>query len=143
MLEDVAVIKVSARIAVEADDDAGDRGGGTVDGVLPALFIEVGRGSRREIACSLIILIFEDVEDTAIENLEANEMQVHGVGVFGEVDELPDLGGVELWGFGDGLVPMLVVEQHEHGVADFVEVFVEGNRACDCGGRFGDPVYGA
>ncbi len=33
-------------------------------------------------------------------------------GVVDEVDEVPDFGGVEEWGFGDGHVPVSVVEEH-------------------------------
>jgi hypothetical protein len=61
-------------------------------------------------------------------------VEVHGVGVFGEVDELPDLGGVELGSLGDGLVPVLAVEQHDHGASDVVLVFVEGDGAGGDGG---------
>jgi hypothetical protein len=35
-----------------------------------------------------------DIEGAAVEDLEADEVQMHGVRVFGEVEELPDLGGV-------------------------------------------------
>ena len=37
----------------------------------------------------------EDVELAAVEDLEAHQVEVHGVDVLGEIDELPDLGGVE------------------------------------------------
>ncbi len=70
-------------------------------------------------------------------------MQVHGVRVFGEIDELPDLGGVEFGSFSDGLVPVLAVEQHEHGVADLVEILVERNGASGDGGGFGGAIDGA
>ena len=55
------------------------------------------------------------VEGAAVEDLEAHQVEVHGVGVFGEVDELPDFGGVELRKLGGGLVPVLAVDEHDHG----------------------------
>ena len=63
--------------------------------------------------------------------------------VIGEIDELPDFGGIELRGLGDGLVPVLAVEQHEHGIADLVAVFVEGDGSGGYGGGLGDAVDGA
>ena len=39
---------------------------------------------------------------------------------------------------GDGLVPVLAVEQHQHGVADLVLVLVEGDGAGGDGGGLGD-----
>ena len=62
----------------------------------------------------LVRQVLAGVEGAAVEDLEAHEVEVHGVGVFGEVDELPDLGGVEFGGLGDGLVPALAVEEHDH-----------------------------
>ena len=73
-----------------------------------------GGGEEAELLCALV---GEDVEDAAVEDLEAHQVEVHGVGVLGEIDELPDLGGVEAGLLGDGLVPVLAVEQHDHGVA--------------------------
>src|ERR1700722_5982290 len=92
---------------------------------------------------TLVVLIGKDVEDAAVENLEANEVQVHGVKILGQIDELPDFGGVKTRCFDDGFMPVLAVEQHEHRVADLVAVFVEGDRAGGYGGGFGDAVDGA
>src|SRR5580704_2733160 len=89
---------------------------------------------------SLVVLIGEDIEDAAVEYLETNEVEVHGVKVLGQIDELPDFSGVETRCFGDGFMPVLAVEQHEHGVADLVAVFVEGDRASGYSGGIGDAV---
>src|SRR5271170_1977241 len=89
---------------------------------------------------SLIVLIGEDIEDAAVEDLEANEVEMHGMKVLGQIDELPDFSGVEARCFGDGFMPVLAVEQHEHRVADLVAVFVESDRASGYGGGFGDAV---
>ncbi len=65
-------------------------------------------------------------------------MDMHGVRVFCLVDELPDFGGVEFGKLGGGLVPVLVVDEHDHGVLEAVLILVEGDGAGgDCGG-FGD-----
>ncbi len=65
-------------------------------------------------------------------------MKVDGVGVVGEVDEVPDFGGVEERSLGDGHVPVSVVEQHGDGTLDCVVDFDEGEVAGLDGGRFGD-----
>ena len=59
--------------------------------------------------------VLECVEGAAVEDLEAHKMEVHGVRVFCLVDELPDLGGVEFWKLGGGLVPAFVVESMTMG----------------------------
>ena len=81
------------------------------------------------IAQRALCLIVEGVEAAAVEDLEADQVEMDGVGVVGEVDELPDLGGVEDGLFGDGLVPGGVVEQHAHGALHVVHVLVEGEAA--------------
>ena len=143
MLEDVAVIEVFSGVAFEADDDTGDHACRTFHNILPSGFIWLRQYGGANIANPLVILIVEDVEDTTIEYLEADQMEVHGMKIFGEVDELPDLGGVELGGFGNGLVPSLAVEQHEHGVTDLIEILVESDGAGGDSGGLRDTVDGA
>src|ERR1700722_15190865 len=87
--------------------------------------------------------VVEGVEAAAVEELEAHQGDVHGVSVFGLVDELPYLGGVEFWSFGDGLVPALAVEEHDHRVGDPVLVLVERDGASDGGGGLGGSLNGA
>ena len=137
------MVEVFSGVTVEADDDAGDHAGRARDGVLPALFVGLGWDGGREIAKTLVVAIREDVECAPVEDLEAHKMKVHGVRVFGEVDELPDLGGIELGGFGNGLVPSLAVEQHEHGVTDLIEILVESDGAGGDSGGLRDTVDGA
>ncbi len=95
VFEDVAVVEVFAGVAFEVDDDAGDGAGRALDDVFPAEFVGLGWGGWGEEAQLLVHQILEDIEGAAVENLEAHQVEVHGMGVFGLVDELPDLGGVE------------------------------------------------
>ncbi len=92
VLEDVAVVEVFAGVALELDDDAGYGAGGALDGVFPARFVRSGRQRLSQIQHLLGLEVLDDIERAAIEDLEANQMQMHGVGVFGEVNELPYLG---------------------------------------------------
>ena len=85
----------------------------------------------------------EVVEGAAVEKLEADEVDVNGVGVLGEIEDLPDLGGVEGGFFGDGHVPGGVVEGHAHGILDPVHGLVEGEAASADGFAFGDAGDGA
>ncbi len=116
VFEDVAVVEVFAGVAFEADDDARYCTGRALNGVFPAKFI----GFRRLCRCNKTHLfrghVLEGVEGAAVEELEAHEVDVHGVRVFCLVDELPDFGGVEFWKLGGGFVPVLVVDEHDHGV---------------------------
>ena len=83
VLEDVAVVEVFAGVAYEGDDDAGDCAGWALDYILPASF-EGGRGGggfgETE---ALVYDVLGAVEGAAVEDLEAHEVEVHGVGVFG------------------------------------------------------------
>ena len=77
-----------------------------------------------------------NVEDATVKDMEANQVNVHGIGRSSVRLTNSQTSVVLMAGrIGDGLVPILAVEQHEHGVADLVEILVEGNRAgCDRGG---------
>ena len=87
--------------------------------------------------------VLEDIERAAIEDLEANEVQMHGVGVFGEVDELPYFGRIEFGCLGDGFVPAFAIDEHEHGALVVVLIVMKGQRAGRCGLRLGDALDGA
>ncbi len=118
-------------------DDAGDLARFSADGVFPSGFDGFGWKRRAGITELVFVLIEKDVEGAAVENLEADEMQVDGVGIFSEIHQLPDFGGVEDGFLGDGRVPRGLVEQHAHGLLHLVHLFVEGEAAGLDGLRFG------
>jgi len=133
---------VSSGIAVEGDDDARHHAGIGADGVLPAHFIRLGRPGGAGVTERAFRLEFEGIEAAAVENLEADQMQVNGVRVVGEVEELPYLRSVEDGLFGDGRVPRGVVEQHAHRALHVVHALVEGETASFNGTRFGEALDG-
>ena len=85
---------------------------------------------------------FEPIEAAAIEDLKTNQVQVDWVHVIGEVDELPDLGAIEVRFFGDRHVPRGFIEQHAHGFCDHILLLVEGEPAGLAGGGLDDSGYG-
>ena len=140
VFEDMAVPDVAAGVSVEGDDDACDHGGVGAYRIFPSHFFgRGGLGGSEEVQRALG-LIFKGVERAAVEDLEADQMQVDGVGVVGEVDELPYLRGVEDGLLGDGGVPWGVVEQHAHRVLEHVHALVEGESAGAGGGGLGDAL---
>jgi hypothetical protein len=138
VLEDVAVVEVFAGVAFEANDYARNGACRALNGVFPAKFIGGGWLCRCNVAHFFGGHVLEGVKGASVEDLEAHQMDVHGVGVFCLVDELPDFGGVEFGKLGGGLMPVFVVEQHDHGVLDTVLILVEGDGAGGDGGGFGD-----
>src|SRR5271156_3893528 len=90
VLEQMAMPDVTVGEALEARDDPCDHSGIGADGVLPAGFVRIGRRGGSEIADRSMLLIVEHVERAAVENLKANQMQMDGMRVLGEVDEVPD-----------------------------------------------------
>lgn len=142
VFEDVAVVEVFAGVAFEADDNACDHAARALDGVLPTCFICFGRDDGAGEMKFLVHEVLGGVEGAAIEDLKAHHVQMHGMNIFGEVDELPDFGGVEFRELGGGFVPVLAVDQHDHGPGGFILIFVEGERTgFDCF-RFGNSLDG-
>src|SRR5579862_2263327 len=143
VLEHVAVPDVAASIAFELDDDACDREGVNTGNVLPSHLAgseSVGGSGEDDLAGELVDSY---IEGPAVEHLEADHVQVDGVGVVGEIDEGPDLGGVEDGSFGDGHVPVRAVEEHDAGAAKAVLVVGECELAGADGGGLGDADDGA
>jgi hypothetical protein len=58
-----------------------------------------GRGGETQVFVGHVL---EGVEGAAVEDLEAHQMNVHGVGVFSLVDELPGGGELRTCRWGDG-----------------------------------------
>lgn len=123
------MVEVFAGVALEGHDDARHDAGGALHDVLPTLFV----GGRRDGGGGgLKLFVHEEgggVEGAAVEDLEAHQMEMHGVSVLSEVNKLPDLSGVELGFLRGGLMPALAVEQHDHRAGGFVLVLVEGDGA--------------
>lgn len=143
VLEDVAVPEVFAGVALERNDDARDCVGWALHNVFPTEFVRCG---WKEIASGDELFVREivvDGEALAVEDLEAHHVQMDRVDVFGEVDEGPDFGRVELDDFGHGFDPVLAVEEHDHGVAVVAIEFVERHFARADGLRFWDARDGA
>jgi hypothetical protein len=92
VFEEMAVPGVAACVSVKADDDAGDGTGEGADGVFPAHFAGLGVGYGAGPEEFFVHAVFVDVEIAAIEHLEADHVEMDGVGVVGEVDEAPDFG---------------------------------------------------
>ena len=73
--------------------------------------------------------VLEGVDGAAVKYLESDQVQVDGVRVLGEVDQFPDLRGVQYGLLGYGSHPGRVVEEHAHGLLHFVHVLIEGQAA--------------
>ena len=103
VFEDVAVVHVPAAVGGEADGDFGDLAGVDADGVLEAAFVVVDG------VVELVVRVaferdgggdgevFDAVAGDLVadgaprQDLERVEVDVNGVGVVGEIDQLPDL----------------------------------------------------
>ena len=83
VLQDVAVVEVVTGVTGEADDDASDDAGGALDDIFPAELVGGGLLGRGGEAHLLMHEQLEGVEGAAVEDLEADEVEVHGVDVFG------------------------------------------------------------
>src|SRR6185312_10933706 len=103
MFEDVAVPDVSSGIRLEGNDDASGSSGRTLHHVFPAHFVRLGRHGWAGVAEGQRVAgeIVLDAEAASIEDLEADHVQVDGVGVMGEVGEAPDFGGSAFYDFSD------------------------------------------
>src|SRR6266699_3207991 len=107
VFEDVAVVHVAAAVGGETDGDFGDLVGVDADGVLEAAFVVVDGvvelvagvaferdgGGNGEVFDAMVGDLVAD--GASGEDLERVEVDVDGVGVVGEVDQLPDLIPVE------------------------------------------------
>jgi hypothetical protein len=103
MFEDVAVVHVAAAVGGEADGDFDDLIGVDADGVLEAAFVVVDgvAGFVVRVAferdCggdgAVFDAVFGDLvaDGASREDLERVEVDVNGVRVAGEIDQLPDL----------------------------------------------------
>ncbi len=131
VLKDVAVVKVFSGEALELDDDAGYGARGALDGIFPAHLVGSGR-LRLSLKQHLLGLeVLEDIERAAIEDLEADEVQMHGVRC------------LQFGCLGDGLVPALAVDEHQHGALVVVLIVMKGQRTGCCGLRLGNTLDGA
>src|SRR5579864_8658337 len=109
VFEDVAVVHVAAAVGGEADGDFGDLVGVDADGVLEAAFVVVDGvvelvfrvaverdcGGDGEVFNAVVGDV--EADGASGEDLERVEVDVDGVRVVGEVDQLPDLIPVEHW----------------------------------------------
>ena len=136
VLEDMAVVEVVAGVAFELDDDARDHAWRALHDVFPAALEGFRWHGGGEVLHLLEHVEAIGLKDAAVEYLETHQVKVHGVGVLGEVDELPDFCGVEARLLGNGLVPVLAVYEHDHRVADLVVALAEGDGAGENGGGF-------
>ncbi len=103
VFEDVAVVHVAVAVGGEADGDLGDLMGVDADGVLKAAFVVVDGvagfvvrlASERDCGGDGAVFdaVFGDLvaDGASREDLERVEVDVNGVRVAGEIDQLPDL----------------------------------------------------
>jgi len=103
MFADVAVVHVAAAVGGEADGDFGDLIGVDADGLLEAVFVVINGvvefvvgvaferdgGSEDEVFDAMAGDLVAD--GAAGQDLERVEVDVDGVRVVGEIDQLPDL----------------------------------------------------
>ncbi len=143
VFEDVAVVEVFAGVAFEANDDARYGACRALNGVFPTKFVGCWRLRRCNKAHFFGGHVLEGIESAAVEDLEAHEMNVHGVRVLGLVNQLPDLGGIEFGELGGGFVPVLVVDEHDHRILEAVLMLIEGDGAGGDGGGLGGALDGA
>src|SRR5277367_1576718 len=103
---------------IELRDDARDISSVGFDRVFPggALVGFGWHGDAGENHFS-VLQVGLGVEWLAIEHLELHLMQVDGMYVAGGVGEGPDFHGSSFRVFGDGIVPVFLAEQSDHGVA--------------------------
>jgi hypothetical protein len=79
---------VAARLAIEAHRDARDHAGIGAHGVFPSRFVRLGR-LRGPVYLTMRRVPREQVERTAIDDLEAHQMQMDRMRVAGDIDEAP------------------------------------------------------
>ena len=111
MLDDVAVEDVLAGEVLKANEES-EHVAGVDDGCIFPSGLAGGwwAGDADELEAALDE--GSVVEALALEDLELNQMEMHGVGVVGGVDETPLLDGVEAGKFGDGLVVAFAIDEH-------------------------------
>ena len=105
MFEQMAVPDVSAGITLETDDDPSDGFGIGLHCVFPSALAGRGQGWRSAIVELAGQQVFIGIEALAVEDLEADQMEMDGMNVAGGVGEAPYLYRIELGALGDGLVP--------------------------------------
>lgn len=88
-------------------------------------------------------LIDRKIEGPAIQNLKADEVQMDRVGIIGEINERPDLGGVQHWSLGHWHIPMRAIQQHDVRTAQTILIISNGQFARDNRCAFLDAGYRA
>src|SRR5581483_1391081 len=116
MFENVAMPHVAAGESFKAHDDARNHAGIGAHGILPTCLVRLGRNSGASESEDVLVLIGKSIEAPAIENLKSNEMEMNGMGVVGQVHQIPYLHRIEGGIFSDGRRPSGVVQEHEDGI---------------------------
>ena len=74
-------------------------------------------------------LVGKGVKPSPVQNLKADQMEMDGMRVIRQVDERPDLGGIEHRSFRNWIVPVLAVKQHLHRFCDHIVDLAEREQA--------------
>ena len=132
---------VAAGEAGEGHDDSRDHAGVGSDGILPAGLIRVGRLWRAQEVQLTLGLIEPGLVGLAVEDLEAHQVQMNGMGIVGGIDQGPDFGRAQHRLFRDRHTPMRSIQQQFYGIAGLVDIFVERKQTGLHGLRFGNFGY--
>jgi hypothetical protein len=90
MLEDVAMPDVASDKTFEANDDSRDHSWIRSNRVFPSSFVRIGRYRRPRVLQDALVFIEEGFEAAPVEDLESNQMKMDGVGIVGQVNQVPD-----------------------------------------------------
>src|SRR5579862_1062723 len=112
MFNNVTVPDVSAGVSLESNDDARDHRWLRADRIFPSRLARIGRHGQAQAGKLFRPHISRRVESLSIENQKTHHMQMDGMGIVGEVDQIPDLDRIERGIFGYRRIPMRVVQQH-------------------------------
>ena len=128
VFEIVTVPYVTALVAFEMNDDTRDGFRFGAYGIFPSHFVGVGWREGAEVVKFAAACICESLEGAAIEDLEADEMEMDRMNVVSEIHQVPNLSGVEDGLFGYRLMPVGAVEEHQHSITGVSVIFVERKR---------------
>src|SRR5579863_3272568 len=90
VLEDVAMPDVTTDKTFEANDDSCDHPRIRSHRIFPSGFVRIGRYRRPRVLHHALVLIKKRFKAAPVEDLESNQMQMDGVGIIGQVNQVPD-----------------------------------------------------
>jgi hypothetical protein len=116
---------ILTRVAVKSDDNPCNALAVGAHGVFPSRFIRSKLCGRTTEANFSRQQEFRHCNTAPVENLEACLMQMNGVGVAGQVDEIPNFYGPKRRLFSNRIMPMLSIQQHAAGLPRKIVVFIQ------------------